>query len=139
MVACPACRKEIAEAARFCPYCGTAAQGASAGDPWIGRTVDGKFRVEALVGQGGMGRVYRARHLTLDRTVVLKMLHRAYSSDPQIVQRFQREARAASRLDHPNSINVIDFGESEDKTLFMAMEFLAGKDLGHVVAEEFPL
>jgi eukaryotic-like serine/threonine-protein kinase len=137
---CPGCRNAVEDAARFCPYCGAAAAAAAPGvDPWIGRIVNGKFRIDALVGQGGMGRVYRARHLTLDRPVVLKVLHREFSSDPQVVQRFQREARAASRLDHPNSIAVLDFGESEDGTLFMAMEFLGGRDLAKVVAEEFPL
>ncbi len=94
--------------------------------PGSAQVVNGKFRVEALVGQGGMGKVYRAKHLTLDRPVVLKMLHRTYSTDPQVVQRFQREARAASRLNHPNSIAVLDFGAAEDGTLFMAMEYLAG-------------
>jgi tRNA A-37 threonylcarbamoyl transferase component Bud32 len=140
-VACAGCGNSFEEGSRFCPFCGTA--GAPAGDvpadPFIDAVVNGKFRVEALIGQGGMGRVYRARHLTLDRPVVLKMLHRAYSSDPQIVQRFQREARAASRLNHQNSIAVLDFGETEDGTLFMAMEYLAGRDLGRVVAESFPL
>ncbi len=136
---CAECKNAIEEAARFCPFCGAAAAGAAAEDPWLGRVVNGKFRVEALVGQGGMGRVYRARHLTLDRAVVLKMLHRAYSGDPAVAQRFQREARAASRLDHPNSIAVLDFGEAEDGTLFMAMEHLAGKDLGRILAAEFPL
>jgi tRNA A-37 threonylcarbamoyl transferase component Bud32 len=140
LVDCPDCHASVEESARFCPHCGTAvAAPAAPGDPFIGAVVNGKFRVEKMIGQGGMGRVYRAHHLTLDRPVVLKMLHRAYSADPQIVQRFQREARAASRLDHPNSIAVLDFGESEDGTLFMAMEFLAGQDLGHVVADEFPL
>ncbi len=139
---CPECRNAIEDAARFCPHCGTAAGTAAVAaseDPWLGRVVNGKFRIEALVGQGGMGRVYRARHLTLDRAVVLKMLHKAYSTDPQTVQRFQREARAASRLDHPNSIAVLDFGEAEDGTLFMAMEYLAGRPLSRVVAEDFPL
>ncbi len=137
---CPECHDAIEDAARFCPHCGSAAAPAApAADPWVGKVVNGKFRVEALVGQGGMGRVYRARHLTLDRPVVLKMLHRAYSGDPEIVQRFQREARAASRLDHPNSIAVLDFGEAEDGTLFMAMEYLGGRDLSRIVVQEFPL
>ncbi len=138
---CPECRNAIEDAARFCPYCGAACAAAppESVDPWIGQVVNGKFRVEALVGQGGMGRVYRAKHLTLDRPVVLKMLHKDVSTDPQVVQRFQREARAASRLNHPNSIAVLDFGESEDGTLFMAMEFLAGRDLASIVSGEFPL
>jgi tRNA A-37 threonylcarbamoyl transferase component Bud32 len=140
MPECPECHGKFEEGARFCPYCGVAAAPAGPpADPFVGTVVNGKFRVEALIGQGGMGRVYRARHLTLDRPVVLKMLHRAYSGDPQIVQRFQREARAASRLNHPNSIAVLDFGEAEDGTLFMAMEYLAGRDLARVVAEDFPL
>ena len=136
---CPECQQPIEDAARFCPACGAASAGAGPADPMIGATVSGKFKVEALVGQGGMGKVYRARHLTLDRPVVLKMLHRAYSEDPQIVARFQREARAASRLNHPNSIAVLDFGAAEDGTLYMAMEYLAGRDLARVVSAEFPL
>jgi serine/threonine-protein kinase len=137
---CPGCSDAIEDAARFCPHCGAASAPAAEGtDSWIGRVVNGKFRVEALVGQGGVGRVYRARHLTLDRPVVLKMLHGDFSTDPQVVQRFQREARAASRLNHPNSIAVLDFGEAEDGTLFMAMEFLAGRDLARILREEFPL
>ncbi len=138
---CAECRAEVADEARFCPFCGAAAPGASAapGDPHVGEVVNGKYRVEALIGQGGMGRVYRARHLALDRAVVLKMLHRGFSGDPAVAERFQREARAASRLDHPNSIAVLDFGQAEDGTLFMVMEYLAGKDLARVIAEEFPL
>jgi serine/threonine-protein kinase len=137
---CPECRNAIEDAARFCPHCGAASTASpEVADPWIGQVVNGKFRVEALLGQGGMGKVYRARHLTLDRPVVLKMLHPDYSTDPQVVQRFQREARAASRLNHPNSIAVLDFGAAEDGTLFMAMEFLSGRDLARILADEFPL
>jgi eukaryotic-like serine/threonine-protein kinase len=139
MRACPECQQQIDDDARFCPFCGAASAAAEPADPMVGATVSGKFKVEKMIGQGGMGKVYRARHLTLDRPVVLKMLHRAYSDDPQIVQRFQREARAASRLNHPNSIAVLDFGAAEDGTLYMAMEYLAGRDLSRVVAEEFPL
>jgi serine/threonine-protein kinase len=136
---CPECQKAIEDQARFCPHCGSASAPVEAPDPWLGQVVNGKFRIEAMLGQGGMGKVYRAKHLTLDRPVVLKMLHPDLSSDPQVVQRFQREARAASRLNHPNSIAVLDFGAAEDGTLFMAMEFLSGKDLARIIANEFPL
>jgi serine/threonine-protein kinase len=137
---CPECQQPVEDDARFCPACGSSCAAPSeAPDPFIGLTVNGKFKVEAMIGQGGMGKVYRARHLTLDRPVVLKMLHRTYSDDPQIMARFQREARAASRLNHPNSIAVLDFGAAEDGTLFMAMEYLAGRDLSRVISQDWPL
>ena len=138
---CAQCRADIADDAHFCPFCGASASaGAPAPqDPYVGTVVNGKFHVEALIGQGGMGKVYRARHLTLERTVVLKMLHRGFSADPAVAQRFHREAKAASRLNHPNSIAVLDFGQAEDGTLFMAMEYLQGKDLARVIAEDHPL
>jgi len=140
MRTCGECQQPVEDEARFCGGCGAAcAAPPVTADPFVGLTVNGKFKVEALIGQGGMGKVYRARHLTLDRPVVLKMLHRIYSDDPQVSQRFQREARAASRLNHPNSIAVLDFGAAEDGTLFMAMEYLPGRDLARVISEDWPL
>jgi serine/threonine-protein kinase len=135
---CPACRSDFPEGSRFCPSCGAAAlaTGVEPADPWLGRVVNGKFRVDSLLGQGGMGRVYKATHLTLDRPVVLKMLHRGLTSDPSVAGRFRREAKAASRLVNPHSIQVLDFGEAEDGTLFMAMEYLPGRDLGAILAKE---
>ncbi|HEY7725321.1 MAG TPA: serine/threonine-protein kinase, partial [Anaeromyxobacteraceae bacterium] len=105
----------------------------------MGQTVVGKYRVLNLIDRGGMGQVYRATHLALDRPVALKMLNRALLADPALVQRFHREARAASRLNHPNSVAIIDFGETEDGTLFMAMELVPGRSLARLIAEEFPL
>lgn len=138
MSTCPGCQGEIPTGSRFCPTCGAAALagGGEPGDPWIGQVVAEKFRVESLLGQGGMGRVYKATHLTLYRPVVLKMLHKALTSDPSVVGRFHREARAASRLVNPHAIQVLDFGEAKDGTLFMAMEYLPGRDLGAILAEE---
>ena len=76
----------------------------------MGKVVARKYSVEQCIGEGGMGRVYRARQLVLDKPVVLKVLHQELLSDARTVARFQREARAASRLNHPNSINILDFG-----------------------------
>ncbi len=110
------------------------------GDPLIGAVVAGRFRIEELVGQGGMGKVYRARHLSLDKAVCLKMLKPALLEDPTLVGRFEREAKAASRLNHPNSIAVLDFGREERTgSLYIAMEYVQGKDLRLVLRDEWPL
>ena len=133
------------EAARFCPVCGASLQPKASQqlvpqDPLLGRKLDGKFLIEELLGVGGMGRVYRARQLSLDKVVCVKVLHAGMSTDPTLVGRFHREARAASRLNHPNSITVIDFGQDPtDGALYLAMEYIPGKDLGYVIREEFPL
>jgi serine/threonine-protein kinase len=107
-------------------------------DPLIGRVIADKFRIEASVGKGAMGRVYRATQLNLKKTVAIKVLSAMHVADAAFAHRFKREAKAASRLDHPNSLRVIDFGEDEG-LLYIAMEFLQGRDLLAVLREEFPL
>ncbi len=108
-------------------------------DDYIGKTVAGRYQVESLLGEGGMGKVYKANQLALDKPIVLKVLRQALLSDERTVARFQREAKAASRLNHPNSIGVIDFGQAEDGALYMAMEFVNGKDLHHILSREWPI
>lgn len=111
-----------------------------AGDPaLIGRRIAGKFVVEKFLGGGSMGAVYRARDDLLDRKVALKVMHRSVAVDPSFVSRFHREARAASRLDHPNSMHVIEFGEEPDGLLYIAMEYLEGRELYKVILEDWPL
>jgi serine/threonine protein kinase len=108
-------------------------------DPLVGRTLDGKFLIEKLIGIGGMGRVYKATQLSLDKQVCVKVLHRTMMGDPTLTGRFKREARAASRLNHPNSVTVIDFGQAaEDGSLYLAMEYIPGNDLAKVIREERP-
>ncbi|QSQ27034.1 serine/threonine protein kinase [Pyxidicoccus parkwayensis] len=108
-------------------------------DEYVGKTIAHKYRVEALIGEGGMGKVYRARQLALDKVVVLKVLRQTLLSDERTVARFQREAKAASRLNHANSISVLDFGQAEDGALFIAMEYVAGQDLHQILSREWPL
>ncbi len=142
MSTCTRCKREVASDVQFCPFCGAPAPppaGAEPGDPWIGQTVAQKYLVHQLIDRGGMGVVYKATHLALDRPVALKVLNRSLLADPTIVARFHREARAASRLNHPNSVGVIDFGQTDDGTLFMALEYLPGRNLARVIADEFPL
>lgn len=109
------------------------------GEDYVGRVVAGKYRVESMLGEGGMGRVFRATQLTLDKPVVLKVLRQNLLSDERTVARFQREAKAASRLNHPNSISVLDFGQDESGALYIAMEYVAGRDLHYILTREWPL
>jgi tRNA A-37 threonylcarbamoyl transferase component Bud32 len=108
-------------------------------DPFIGRTLVGKYRVDSLLGVGAMGKVYRAEQLSLSKPVAVKVLHRHLMSDEALAKRFHREAKSASTLNHPNSIQIIDFGQAEDGSLYIAMELLAGRDLGKIIRKEFPL
>jgi serine/threonine protein kinase len=102
----------------------------------IGRLIGGKYAIETVLGKGSCGTVYRAKQLALDKTVAIKVLHREMSLDPALVERFQREARAASRLDHPSSIRVFDFGQEDDGLLYLVMEYVEGRDLLTVLNQE---
>ncbi len=98
-------------------------------DPMLGRTISGRFEILSRIGAGGMGIVYRARQIGIDRTVAVKMLLRELAGDEKVVKRFKIEALAVSRLNHPNTIRIFDFGQAEDATLYFAMEFLEGSSL----------
>jgi serine/threonine protein kinase len=108
-------------------------------DPLIGHTLDEKYRLEERLGVGGMGTVYRARHLLIDRPVAIKVLNRLFVEDEAARTRFRREARAAGRLQHPNAVTVTDFGESQDGYVYLVMELLEGRTLRDVLAKEAPL
>jgi tRNA A-37 threonylcarbamoyl transferase component Bud32 len=113
---------------------------AERGDPTlIGRTVSGKYKIEKFLGGGAMGAVYKARFAALEKNVAVKVMHRSIAVDPNFVGRFHREAKAASRLDHPNSMRVIDFGEEPDGLLYIAMEYVEGRDLYRVIHEDWPI
>lgn len=112
----------------------------SSGDPQlIGRMISGKYRIEKFLGGGAMGAVYKANFAALEKFVAVKVMHRAVAVDPSFVARFHREAKAASRMDHPNSVRVIDFGEEPDGLLYIAMEFVDGRDLYRVIHEDWPI
>src|SRR5438093_4775795 len=90
-------------------------------DPIIGRRIAGKYEVLSVIGRGAMGIVYEARQMALDKIVALKVLSHHLRDDEEFVSRFHTEARAASRLDHPNSTRVLDFGAEPDGLLYIAM------------------
>ena len=98
-------------------------------DPLVGKVLADRFEILSRIGEGGTGVVYKAKQITVDRVVAIKVLGAHVSSDPTWVKRFHNEARAAARLDHPNTVRLIDFGETKEGLLFIAMEFLHGKAL----------
>ena len=102
----------------------------------VGTLVGGRYRIRRLSGEGGMGRVYEAEHIEIGKRVALKILHPGYSQTPDLVERLRREARAASRIGHPNVVDVTDSGTTEDGSFFFVMEYLEGRELGDVVFEE---
>jgi serine/threonine protein kinase len=108
-------------------------------DSLIGTTLAGKYRIDARLNEGGMGTVYRGTHVLMDKTVAIKVLRPSLAADEKIVARFSREARAASRISHPNALSVTDFGEDESGHVFLVMEFLSGKTLKQLIRDEGPL
>ena len=104
-----------------------------------GEILDGKYRLEALLGQGGMGGVFKATHLGTDRTVAVKLISPGLMDQGDFVERFQREARATGRLRHPNIVDLTDFGFAElegRRHAYLVMEYLVGCTLADVLKEQ---
>jgi serine/threonine protein kinase len=108
------------------------------GDPLLGSTILGKYRIDAKVGAGGMGTVYRATRLLIGDQVAVKILH-AEQNDPKAADRFRREAQAAARLKHPNAVTIHDFGITDDGLQYLVMEFVDGQSLRQIIKEQGPL
>ncbi len=135
---CFRCGYVSASGEDVCPSDGSRLSAAST-DPYIGKTLAGKYEVLSLLGRGGMSVVYKVRHLYMNRLEALKILRVELTSDSDALQRFQREATAVAGLRHVNVVTVLEFGVLEDDTPFLSMEFLEGKDLGDVLKEEHHL
>jgi serine/threonine-protein kinase len=145
MLHCPTCGQQYPADVKVCPQDGSPLQADSTiaaeapGDPLVGKTLDDKYRLEARLGVGGMGTVYRARHLLIDRTVAVKVLSQRFVEDDAAQMRFRREAKAAGRLQHPNAVAVTDFGQTADGYVYIVMELLEGRTLREILAKEAPL
>lgn len=101
-----------------------------------GKTIIGdRYAIEGVLGQGGMGIVYRGRHVLMNRAVAIKMLHPEYAADDQVVARFQTEAQTLSRLSHPNLVSVFDFGVTARQEPFMVMDFHSGQSMDSYLQE----
>jgi len=153
---CPRCRTAFEQPSQYCRHCGAemapnpafAATGqveaiadrrlTDSNQAWLGKIVDGRYRVIEVIGRGGMGVVYRVEHLRMGKIAAMKVLHRDLASDPDVVQRFEREAAAISRLNHPHTVQVFDFGNAQGN-LYLIMELVRGLDMGRVVTRDGPL
>ena len=108
-------------------------------DEHVGKTLNGKYRIDKLIAKGGMGRVYKATQYPLERPVAIKILNADYQrSDPQFIKRFFMEAAIAAKLSHPHTITVFDYGEGDGGELFIAMELLKGLPLSRVISKHGP-
>lgn len=108
-------------------------------DPLVGRTLNEKYYLEERLGSGGMGKVYRARHLSMDRPVAIKFLHTRFSEDEAARLRLLTEARAAVALRHANAVSVTDFGQTAEGWVYIVMELLEGRTLREILSREAPL
>jgi serine/threonine-protein kinase len=145
MLHCPTCGRRYSPDIRACPEDNTPLQADAtlindpSVDPLIGHTLDDKYLLEERLGTGGMGTVYKARHVLIDRPVAVKVLNQRFFEDEAARTRFRREAKAAGRLQHQNAVTVTDFGQTEDGYVYIVMELLLGRTLRDVLAKESPL
>ncbi|MEW6736174.1 MAG: serine/threonine-protein kinase, partial [Acidobacteriota bacterium] len=126
MKKCPGCLREYKEDKAYCPYDGKLLTLLRYDDIYIDTVLDLKYRIEYKIAEGGMGNVYRATHMQLNSPVAIKILHPSLMSDGTAIERFRREAQAAMQIRHTNAIAVLDFGLTQNNTVYLVMEFLEG-------------
>ncbi len=137
MKVCPVCGKEYSDTTTLCTADAEVLQNVD--DPLVGQTLAEKYLVEQLIKRGGMGAVYRGKHVMMEKTVAIKVLRPSLAGDNDVVARFSREAKAASRISHPHAVSVTDFGEAENGVVFLVMEYLDGRTLKDIIRSEGPM
>ncbi|MGM0557707.1 MAG: protein kinase domain-containing protein [Myxococcota bacterium] len=134
---CPECRSTFDESETVCPNDGTRLYRLDpADDPLVGATLDGRYRIDWMVGEGGMGAVYRGIQLSVNREVAIKVLRTELNDREVALERFFREAKLVSELSHPNIVRVVDFGQDHERDLlFLVMEMVRGVSLGDLLEQ----
>ncbi|NTX62980.1 protein kinase [Myxococcus sp. CA051A] len=133
---CQRCETEHDTWGGACPSCGSTEQlkVAPQVDRMLGRTVAGRYRVLKRLGQGGMGSVYLAEQVGIGQQVAMKFLNSGLSLDPDVARRFLNEAKSYARVGHPNAVTLHDFGQDEEGSLYISMEYVEGDDLKRLLA-----
>ena len=139
MPVCSTCGTRYGSTVRICIRDGTPLVAGRTDDTNLGKLLDGKYRIDAFISGGGMGSVYRATHVMLGKAVAVKVIRNELVTSDDVVRRFQREARAAATLDHPNIVTVHDLGQADDGTLYIAMELIDGPSLKEAIRRDGPM
>ena len=132
---CPQCGTEYPLDVRFCPKDGATLR-APKSDDLVGQVVADRYHITSKIGEGGMGQVYLAEHVRMKRKSAVKVMSPRLAQDPDAIQRFNREASNACQIAHPNVAAVYDFGETEDGLIYLAMEYIDGEPLTHVIRRQ---
>ena len=136
MKICPTCGSEHPDDIQFCPKDGSTLRSQSGSGDLIGTVIADRYHVQKKLGEGGMGAVYLAEHVRMGRKSAIKVMTQAMANDPEAIQRFNREAANAARINHPNVCAIYDFGETDDGTIYLAMEFIEGEALSDTIQRE---
>jgi serine/threonine protein kinase len=133
---CQRCEAQYETWGGACPACGGTEllKLAPQVDKMLGRTIAGKYRILRRLGQGGMGSVYLAEQVGIGQQVAMKFLNAGLSMDPDVARRFLNEAKSYARVAHPNAVNLHDFGQDEEGTLYICMEYVEGDDLKRLLS-----
>src|ERR671924_2341154 len=126
---CTACKAKYDDSVSFCSVDGEVLEADPASI--VDTVLDGQYQMEALLGKGGMGAVYRARHILLGDRVAIKVLPPEVRNNAEWLRRFRREGQAARRFRHPNAVTVYDLRTAADGTIYMVMEYVEGQTLDH--------
>jgi serine/threonine protein kinase len=133
---CPTCEKAFT-AKDVCPNDGSRLVSLVAQrDPFVGRDLDGRYLVAEKLGHGGMGAVYRGTQTSVGREVAIKVVNSAMIGEPEVIKRFLREAKLASKLNHPHAVSVVDFGQTRDGVFYLVMELIRGQTLAQIIIEK---
>jgi eukaryotic-like serine/threonine-protein kinase len=139
---CPACGQRFSRDACFCPFDGARLEAATYDplvDALLGSVVDDRYQVVDVLGEGGTGRVYKVRHIALDRFFAMKLLRGDLARDEELAARFIQEAKATASVQHPNVVEITDFGKLPDGVPYLVTELLVGRTLGEIIKSGGPV